>query len=430
MLPHHRQLRSSSSSSGGRGGATALLSSARSDDGGGDDDATTTTTKIQPPPPSFDDENINHHSSAAAAVNGSFPAPPVSLPAVAKDNDDDVVDEIRFGGVGRLYAAAAAAVRNGADDGAADNNNNNSNPTAAVLRRLRAACCVVVGAGGVGSWAAEAVARSGMGAIALVDLDDVCASNTNRQLPALQSTVGRFKVDVLADRVRDLSGGTTCVVVVRDFVTADNVHGILDGIENELNSNSNNNNALEDSSDSRRPSRRRTITAVVDAVDGANAKAALLAACRDRGVPVVVTCGGAAGLRHPQRVQVRDLTAVENDRLLAATRKRLRKHHDFPAGRSFRELQKGARVRPWHVDAVYSDELAVAPPPSQSNSNNSNNDSSLRQCDGALGTACFVTGTFGFLAASVVVERIALGQAPSESQMRRRWRAKKEESAK
>jgi len=267
--------------------------------------------------------------------------------------------ELRFGGVGRLYATADA-------------------PSAVVLERLQKAAVVVIGVGGVGSWAVEALARSGVGTLVLVDLDDVCISNTNRQLPALSSTVGQMKLDVLQQRLQDINPEAQ-VHLVHDFVTADNVQEIIDVIEEKLEG--------------------QTISAVIDAIDGAKEKASILATCRDRAIHVV-TCGGAAGRVDTRAVQIKDLTVIQNDKLLATTKKYLRKHYGFPRGLPFRELQKGRKVQKWYLDGVYSEELVQ--------SETEDNNSSLRQCDGALGTACFVTGTFGFVAASTVIERIAL----------------------
>jgi tRNA A37 threonylcarbamoyladenosine dehydratase len=303
--------------------------------------------------------------------------------------------DLCFGGVGRLYnnAAAESAAASGRGKGqeAEPSSSSPSLSPAAVLDRLQRATAVVVGVGGVGSWAAEALGRSGVGNLVLVDLDDVCRSNVNRQVHALRSTVGRMKVDVLRERLADISPSCN-VTCVRDFVTPDNVHEILDAVQG----------AAGPGSDGRRRSPPATAPVVVlDAMDGSADKAGLAAACARRRVPLVV-CGGAAGRTDPTSVVSCDLTRARDDRLLVAVRRALRKRHGFPEGAAFGKKQP----RPWRITAVYSTQKELVsrrrsspdpPPPS----------SSLRRCDGDLGTACFVTGTFGFVAAGCVVDMIA-----------------------
>jgi tRNA threonylcarbamoyladenosine dehydratase len=285
--------------------------------------------------------------------------------------------ELRFGGVGRLY-------------GNADAHTTTATTTAQpglILQRLQNSTVVLIGLGGVGSWAAEAVARSGVGCIVLVDLDDVCISNTNRQLHALSTTVGQMKIDVLRDRLLGIN--PDCLVhLVHDFVSVDNVNELFDAIDKAL---------LVDN---------RKISAVLELIDGATEKSAILAMCYRRKLPVV-TCGGAAGRKDPTQIVCTDLTVSEGDKLLAAVRHNLRRHHAFPEGYSASEQRRGKRSDKWRIDCVYSTELVpdsqkndAVTPPTLSN---------LRQCDGALGTASFVTGTFGFTVAAKIVNKIANG---------------------
>ncbi len=208
-------------------------------------------------------------------------------------------DERRFGGIARLYGEAA-------------------------LRRLTAAHVVVVGVGGVGSWAAEALARSGVGRLTLIDLDHVAESNINRQVMALESTVGAAKVQVMAARCRDIAPGCR-IDPVEEFVTADNVAALLPPAD-----------------------------ALIDAIDQPRAKAALIAQARRRRMPLVV-CGGAGGRSDPLRLQRTDLALARGDALLASVRARLRREHGFPreAGRRFdvlavhsTEPMAGGGVRP------------------------------------------------------------------------------------
>lgn len=250
-------------------------------------------------------------------------------------------NDIRFGGVARLYGRAG-------------------------LERLRAAHLAVVGVGGVGSWAVEALARSGVGRLTLVDLDDVCLSNVNRQLPALEGTIGRPKVAVLAERVRAIN--PECEVTPRPIffaaATADEI--LAAGFDG-----------------------------VVDAIDPVADKCQLIASCHRRGVPVVV-CGAAGGRCDPTAVRVADCAAVTHDRLLSEVRKRLRREHGFP--------RDGAA---FGVDCVFSPEPPVILPPEEGScAAPATGEGRRLHCDSGLGSAVFVTGVFGFVAAGRLIERI------------------------
>lgn len=182
--------------------------------------------------------------------------------------------ERRFGGVGRLYG----------QDGAT---------------RLRHAHVCVVGIGGVGSWSAEALARTGVGQITLIDLDMVAESNTNRQIHALGEIFGMAKVDAMAERI--LAINPDCQLNrVEDFVTPDNLEQMLGG----------------------------DFSVVIDAIDQVRAKAAMIAYCRRRRLPIVV--GGAAGGQiDPTQIRVSDLSQTIQDPLLAKVRALLRKEYGF-----------------------------------------------------------------------------------------------------
>jgi tRNA A37 threonylcarbamoyladenosine dehydratase len=272
---------------------------------------------------------------------------------------------LRFAGVGRLYTDESQQSQSGPDQ------------YIEVIDRLTRATVVVVGLGGVGSWAAEALARSGIGNLCLIDLDDICISNTNRQIQALSSTVGRMKIDEMKRRLLDINPECN-ITLIHDFVVEDNVHEILDSL-------------------------LPNVTALIDGIDGAGAKAALLAACADRKIPVV-TSGGAAGRMDPTKIVYGDITKVTDDKLLSACRKTMRKYYGFGKGLSFQE-QHGVgkkKQKKWRLEAVYSLEEQKSLPPGSDDST-----SSFRRCDSALGTSCFVTGTYGFVAASRIVEMIA-----------------------
>mmetsp|Transcript_41846 Transcript_41846/g.75391 ORF Transcript_41846/g.75391 Transcript_41846/m.75391 type:complete len:375 (-) Transcript_41846:148-1272(-) len=277
------------------------------------------------------------------------------------DVDDDYVDRgLRFNGVGRLYA--------------------NKDPTITtdiVLDRLTSATVAIIGLGGVGSWAAESLCRSGIGNLILIDLDDICISNTNRQLHATASAVGKMKIDEMKNRLLDINPKCN-VTLIHDFVSVENANTLIQELCPQL-------------------------TACIDAIDGMYEKTALILACVDRAIPIV-TCGGAAGRMDPTQITVDDLTKVQEDRLLFQCRKLLRQEHGFTKVPMPRGGGKKKKVRKWRIPAVYSTEVQ------QKATVEDENTSSFRICDGALGTACFVTGTYGFLAASKVVEMIALDE--------------------
>ncbi len=236
------------------------------------------------------------------------------------------------------------------------------------LQRLRAAHVCVVGIGGVGSWTVEALARSGVGALTLIDLDEVCVTNINRQLHALDGTVGRAKVDVMAERVR-LINPECRVTPVAEFFTEANAARLL----------------------------APDFSFVVDAIDSVSNKCRLLALCRERKLPVI-SCGAAGGRLDATAVRVADLANVTHDRLLAEVRKRLRKEHGFPA--------TGKQLG---VTAVFSPEAPIAPAPADCASAVGEPDSPRLNCEWGYGSASFVTGTFGFAAAGWVARRIAAG---------------------
>jgi tRNA A37 threonylcarbamoyladenosine dehydratase len=274
--------------------------------------------------------------------------------------------DFRFGGLGRLYGATA-------------------------LQRLRAAHVMVVGIGGVGSWVAEALARSGIGALTLVDLDDICVSNINRQLPAMDGTIGRAKVEVMAERIRAIH--PECRVnPVLEFFSADNADELL-GCASGRGMSSDRGGSVES---------RSGPDYVVDAIDAITHKCQLLARCRLRGIPVIA-CGAAGGRRDPTRIQVADLSRATHDRLLSEVRKRLRKDHGFPGGE-----------KPFGIECVYSTEAAVVV---QSDGTvceagvikAAPGESRRLNCQSGFGSATFVTGAFGFAAAARVVQCLGQG---------------------
>ncbi len=253
--------------------------------------------------------------------------------------------EFRFGGIGRLFGTEG-------------------------LQRLRAAHVCVVGIGGVGSWAVEALARSGVGALTLVDLDEICVSNVNRQLHALDGAIGDAKVDAMAGRVRAIHAGCR-VTAVPDFFTDANAAALL----------------------------ATRFDCVIDAIDNVPNKCRLIVECRAQQIPVV-SCGAAGGRRDATKVRVADLAFTAHDRLLAKLRDELRKHFGFPRG-----------ANEFGVDCVYSAESPVFPKCDGSVGGRREAGPALKlNCESGFGSATFVTGAFGFVAAGVVVRRIATGE--------------------
>jgi tRNA threonylcarbamoyladenosine dehydratase len=251
----------------------------------------------------------------------------------------------RFAGIDRLYGAGAA-------------------------QRLAAASACVVGLGGVGSWLVEALARSGVGRLVLIDADDVCLSNTSRQLHALDGQYGRSKGAVLAERCRAINPDIV-VEAVPEFLVPGNLEALLD----------------------------RGHGIVLDACDSLRAKIAMIVWCRRRKQPLVV-CGSAGGRTDPTLVRVRDLSRTEHDAMLALVRKRLRAEHGFPRNPD----------RYFGIPAVYSLENVRYPQPDGSTCGvrpKLDPAAAMKlDCGAGLGAATHVTGTFGFALAGKAIERL------------------------
>jgi len=244
----------------------------------------------------------------------------------------------RFGGLRRLHGVAG-------------------------YERLRAARVAVVGVGGVGSWTAEALARSGLAQLTLIDLDNIAESNINRQVHALETTLGQAKVDALKARIALIH--PDCVVhAIEEFVDEANVATLLDAHQ---------------------------IDGVIDCCDQVRAKAAIAAWCQQHGKPVV-TVGAAGGKSRPQLVEVADLSEVTHDPLLASLRQRLRQRHE------------GARRGKMGVPCVFSREAVLPPQDSCDTAEAATGDGSLN-CAG-YGSSITVTATFGMVAAAQMIEQL------------------------
>jgi tRNA A37 threonylcarbamoyladenosine dehydratase len=246
----------------------------------------------------------------------------------------------RFGGIQRLYGADA-------------------------LVRFQAAHVCVVGIGGVGSWAVEALARSAIGQITLIDLDMVAESNVNRQIQALGDAFGKAKTDAMAERI--LAINPACRVSrIEDFVSPDNLDPMLD----------------------------KGFDYVIDAIDQVRTKAAMIAWCKARELPLI-TAGGAGGQIDPKRIEITDLALTVQDPLLSRVRSLLRKEYGFT-----REPK-----RKFGVPAVFSSE-ALRYPDSASTCDEPPVLSGLN-CAG-FGSSVCVTATFGLFAASEVLNHLAM----------------------
>ena len=241
------------------------------------------------------------------------------------------------------------------------------------VKRLLDSNVVVIGLGGVGSFAAEALTRSGIGHLTLVDFDLVCVTNANRQIQAMRGNVGKPKANVLAERLRQInpSASIKAVPLFYEARLADKL--------------------LPPDTDF-----------VVDAIDNVTAKCHLLATCRERNIPVVCSTG-ASGRFDPTRIEVADLADTKVDPLGKVVRKLLRRDYDFP------------RKGPFEIPAVFSTEPLSDPVDLHYDGGNGfscvcpNGENDVHTCEDRnviWGTAGFVTGSFGLAAASVVVRKL------------------------
>ena len=254
----------------------------------------------------------------------------------------------------------------------------------AFARVSRASVCVV-GLGGVGSWVVEALTRSGVGALTLVDLDEVCVTNINRQVHALTDTVGCAKVELLAERALQIHPG--CVVTpMKRFFTPSTAGSIL----------------------------AERYDLVIDTIDRVDNKALLLATCVERDLPVITVGSGGERL-NPSSAVVSDLARTIHDPLLQCVRKTLRQHHAFPKGERtkfgipciYAPLQRsprGARV----ADQM-STGCEVYP----------GDPRGRKSCNDGLGSAVFMTGTLGFMAAAEAVRLLGDEQGASTYRWKR-----------
>lgn len=244
------------------------------------------------------------------------------------------------------------------------------------FEKIASAHVCLVGLGGVGSWACEAFARSGICRLTLVDMDEIQMTNTNRQLHALGENYGRAKAEVLAERVRAINPDCE-IFVEKMFVTETSAPVFFE-------------------------KNRGRFDIVADAIDGAKNKAALIAAAVAAGTQVI-SSGGCAGKRDGTRIECRDLAEVEGDALLKTVRRELRSHFGFPKGNSGKKIG---------VPVVFSREMPAFPRAKETAS-----DAAFPQMISPAGgkpragTAAFVTGAFGLALAQFVIDFLI--QSPS-----------------
>lgn len=244
--------------------------------------------------------------------------------------------EQRFGGIGRLYTPEG-------------------------LSKLRQAHVCVIGIGGVGSWAVEALARTGIGKITMIDMDDICVTNINRQIHAMTGTVAQLKTESMKERVERIN--PECVIeIIDDFISPENIPEYLN----------------------------RGYDYVIDAIDSVKTKAALIAYCKRNKIKLITT-GGAGGQTDPSQIQIADLSKTIQDPLASKVRSLLRKEYNFSQNPK----------RKFGVDCVFSTQPLIFPKMGESCEI-----SATMNCANGFGAVTMVTATFGFFAVSRVVDKL------------------------
>ncbi len=262
-------------------------------------------------------------------------------------SQNKIVQERRFQGVERIYGQRAR-------------------------KNFAEAHVCVIGLGGVGSWAVEALARSAIGQLTLIDLDNVAVSNINRQLHALDQTIGLPKVEIMAERVKAIN--PVCRVnQIEDFITQQNIESLV----------------------------TTKFDYIIDCIDNFRLKAALTAHCKRHKIKLILT-GGAGGQTDPQYIKIADLSRTEHDPLLAKVRKLLRQDYNFS-----RNLK-----RRFDIPCVYSDEQLRYPSADGKTTFDkaSSETTGGLNCAQGFGSAVTVTASFGLFAASYVLRKLALKQ--------------------
>ena len=255
----------------------------------------------------------------------------------------------RFGGIARLYGLPA-------------------------LEKFHNSHVMIIGLGGVGSWAVEALARSGVGTFTLIDLDDLCLTNTNRQIHATSQTIGKGKAATLAQRIHTINPEATCHVEQRFYTEASSVELLTN--EPDL---------------------------VLDAIDSVRQKCHLLATCREQNIPVIAS-GGAGGRFDASQIQIADLSQTHGDALLNSVRKGLRSDYRFP------KVANDKKKKPpkFKIPAVFSPEQPKFPTCDGTTSTTRPAEMSGGiKCDSGFGAVTHITATFGNLMAGWALDQLA-----------------------
>ena len=244
--------------------------------------------------------------------------------------------EQRFGGIGRLYTPEGLAI-------------------------LRRSHICVIGIGGVGSWAVEALARSGIGKITMIDMDDICVTNINRQIHAMSGTVAQLKTEAMKERIEKIN--PECQIeIIDDFITPENIPEYLN----------------------------RGYDYVIDAIDSVRTKAALIAYCKRHKIKLITT-GGAGGQTDPTQIQITDLSKTIQDPLASKVRSLLRKEYNFSQNPK----------RKFGIDCVFSTQPLIFPKMGEGCEI-----SATMNCANGFGAVTMVTATFGFFAVSRVIDKL------------------------
>ncbi len=259
---------------------------------------------------------------------------------------------LRFGGIARLYGQNGAQI-------------------------LQNSHFCIIGIGGVGSWVAEALARNGIGNLTLIDLDDICITNINRQIHALSETIGESKVDVMCERIKQIN--PDCQInIVEDFVTVENLSNLLN----------------------------HNYDYVIDAIDSVDIKTRIIAYCKRNKLPII-TIGGAGGQVDPSKIAITDLSKTYQDPLLAKVKNQLRREFNFPRA----DITKASK-RKFSIDAVFSTEQLRYPTElgevclAKPDVSDGNNSAMRLDCSGGFGATTHVTATFAFFAVGRAIDKL------------------------
>ena len=255
----------------------------------------------------------------------------------------------RFGGIARLYGVNA-------------------------LEKFTKSHVAVVGIGGVGSWTVESLARSGVGKITMVDLDEICVTNINRQLHAMDGNIGQQKTDAMEARIKAIN--PECEVTnIQGFYSERSADAFFEN----------------------------NFDFVIDAIDRVKEKTHLIVECKKRNISIIC-CGGVGGLRDPSQIQIKDLSRVSRDALLAQVRTKLRSKHGYPKG----DTKKPKKFK---VDAIFSNEQAVFPQCDGSVSIKRPKDADGRDmrlnCASGYGSITHMTATVGLFATERALAKLA-----------------------